>query len=433
MVNPPAGHHQMTVKFFNETFGTGARAPYWATRMPATRLPSNLPVGALVLAVVTGAAMLAAGSNFWLALGVVAVWLGSLWLARPEPEQPPEPIDLIEISRGAIHATIEPIGQPLLLLEGTRIIEANAAARSALGAHVLGQDARIALRHPDAMRLIDMDDGDSVSIPGFTGGRSLWQLTRRHIDGARWMIELADRTAETDVSRAHTDFVANASHELRTPLASIIGYAETLGDDSAPTDADTTRRFVGVIDREARRMLSLVEDLMTLSHVEAEKHDRPGEVIDLGQLAARVVAEISSLRGKEHVVLRPSEAGLHAMADAGQIEQLLRNLIDNAIKYGGGDRPVEVAVTSPIAGRVELAVIDHGQGIAPEHLPHLTRRFYRTDPGRSRASGGTGLGLAIVKHIVERHGGTLDITSRLGAGTKISVTLHLVPPRDKSK
>ena len=171
-------------------------------------------------------------------------------------------------------------------------------------------------------------------------------------------------------------------------------------------------------------MLSLVEDLMTLSHVEAEKHDRPGEVIDLGQLAARVVAEISSLRGKEHVVLRPPAAGLRALADAGQIEQLLRNLIDNAIKYGGGDQPVEVAVTSPIAGRVELAVIDHGQGIAPEHLPHLTRRFYRTDPGRSRASGGTGLGLAIVKHIVERHGGTLDITSRQGSGTTAAVLLR---------
>ena len=392
--------------------------------MPAKRLSLNLPIGPIVLALVTGAAMLAAGSNFWLALGVVAVWLGSLWLARPEPELPPEPVDLVEVSRDAIHETLEPIGQPLLLLEGTRIVEANAAARGALGAHVLGQDARIALRHPDAMRLIDMGDGDSVSIPGFTGGRSLWQLTRRQIDGARWMIELTDRTSETDVSRAHTDFVANASHELRTPLASIIGYAETLGDDSAPTDLETSRRFVGVIDREARRMLSLVEDLMTLSHVEAEKHDRPDEVIDLGQLAARVVAEVSSLTGKEHVVLRAAEPGLCALADPAQLEQLLRNLIDNALKYGASDRPVEVAVTSPVAGRVELAVIDHGQGIAPEHLPHLTRRFYRTDPGRSRASGGTGLGLAIVKHIVERHGGTLDITSRLGAGTTAAVLLR---------
>ncbi len=247
--------------------------------MPAKR---TLPIPAIALALLAGLGMVLAGASVWLAFAVVALWLGSLWLVTPEPEIPAERIDVAEVSRDAIHETLEPVTLPLLLLEGTRIVEANQAARSALGEHVLGQDARIALRHPDAMALIDAEDATSVAIPGFTGTRSLWQLTRRNIEADRWLIELADRTSESDIGRAHTDFVANASHELRTPLASIIGYAETLGDGGV--DDATTSRFNGIIQREAQRMLSLVEDLMTLSHVEAEKHHRPSERLDLGQL-----------------------------------------------------------------------------------------------------------------------------------------------------
>ncbi|MEN9717795.1 MAG: hypothetical protein RIQ99_673 [Pseudomonadota bacterium] len=385
-----------------------------------------LPLAGILLAVATVAGILLAGADIWLAVAVLVLWVGSLWAMAPEPEIPIERIDAAGVSRDAVSEAIEPLGLPLLLLDGTRITMANAAARAALGNHIGGQDARIALRHPDAMRLLEMGDGESVSIPGFTGGRSLWQLTRRHIDQTRWMIELSDRTAESDVSRAHTDFVANASHELRTPLAAIIGYVETLADGGPAVDAETSKRFLDIAQREARRMLSLVEDLMTLSHVEAEKHDRPSEPIDLAQLAARVVGEVSSLQGKERVELATAAANSETrncvvLGDPGQLEQLLRNLIDNALKYGGPDQPVQVSVEPGIASRVRLTVADHGPGIAPEHLPHLTRRFYRTDPGRSRASGGTGLGLAIVKHIVERHRAQLDIASTLGEGTRVSV------------
>ena len=165
---------------------------------------------------------------------------------------------------------------------------------------------------------------------------------------------------------------------------------------------------------------------MSLSHAEAEKHDRPTEPLDLGKLAARVVGEVATLRGKERVQLTAAAEGAVVAGDSTQLEQLLRNLIDNALKYGGDESPVDVSVTLTDAGRAELRVADKGPGIAPEHLPHLTRRFYRTDPGRSRASGGTGLGLAIVKHIVERHRGQLDIASTLGEGTCVSVSF---PPR----
>lgn len=386
-----------------------------------------LPVAGLTLAAVAVVGLLVAGVSPALVGAVALVWGGSLWLTRPEPEIPEARVDKAEVTRDAVREAIEHLGSPILVLEGSRIVMANAAAREALGAHVQDQDARIALRHPDAMRLLDMADGESVTIAGFAGIRSLWQLTRRRIDRQRWLIELADRTSEADVSRAHTDFVANASHELRTPLASIIGYVETLEDGGPAVDAEASKRFLGIILREARRMLSLVEDLMSLSHAEAEKHDRPTEPLDLGKLAARVVGEVASLRGKERVQLVAASDGAMVPGDATQLEQLLRNLIDNALKYGGDDSPVEVSVATTAKGEVELAVRDHGPGIAPEHLPHLTRRFYRTDPGRSRASGGTGLGLAIVKHIVERHRGRLDIASTLGEGTRVTVAIPALP------
>lgn len=386
-------------------------------------MTGKLPLPGLFLAALAALGLAVAGVSLPLVGAVVLVWIGSLWLTLPEPELAEIRVDKAEVTRDAVREVIESLGAPLLVLEGTRIVMANAAARAALGAHVQGQDARIALRHPDAMRLLDMADGDSVTIPGFTGTRSLWQLTRRRIDKQRWLIELADRTTEADVSRAHTDFVANASHELRTPLASIIGYVETLEEGGPAVDAEAQKRFLGIVLREARRMLSLVEDLLSLSHAEAEKHDHPTEPLDLGKLAARVVGEVASLRGKEQVQLVAAADGAVVAGDSTQLEQLLRNLIDNALKYGGADSPVEVSVAAPQANTIELAVTDHGPGIAPEHLPHLTRRFYRTDPGRSRASGGTGLGLAIVKHIVERHRGKLDITSTLGEGTRVTVSL----------
>ena len=383
----------------------------------------TLPIAGLSLAALAALGLAVTGVDLWLVGAVALVWCGSLWLTLPEPEIVEARVDKAEVARDAVRETIESLGAPLLVLEGTRIVMANAAARAALGAHVQGQDARIGLRHPDAMRLLEMDDGDSVTIPGFTGARSLWQLTRRRIDRQRWLIELADRTTEADVSRAHTDFVANASHELRTPLAAIIGYVETLEEGGPAVDAEAEKRFLAIVLREARRMLSLVEDLLSLSHAEAEKHDHPTAPLDLGKLAARVVGEVASLRGKERVHLTGATDGAIVAGDSIQLEQLLRNLIDNALKYGGEDSPVEVAVTTDGNGRIELCVADHGPGIAPEHLPHLTRRFYRTDPGRSRASGGTGLGLAIVKHYVERHRGLLDITSTLGEGTRVTISL----------
>ena len=182
---------------------------------------------------------------------------------------------------------------------------------------------------------------------------------------------------------------------------------ETLADAPDTVDAETAARFHATVLREARRMQSLVSDLMSLSQLEADKHDPPREAIELGQLVARVVGEFTATIGTARIALDRPDETVPVTGDARQLEQLVRNLVDNALKYGDPDQPV--AVTLGIdRGQAQVRVADRGAGVAPEHLPHLTRRFYRTDPGRSRAGGGTGLGLAIVKHIVERHRGRLD-------------------------
>lgn len=386
---------------------------------------STIPWPPVLLALATAVAMLVAGASFWLIAGMLTIWIGSLWLIRSEPPHHDGSERSGSSSRDVVAEAIDPIGLPLVLFDRERIAAANAAARKALGAHVVGQDARIALRHPEAIRLLDLEDGASVSVPGLTGARSLWQLTRQRINARYWLLELHDRTAEADISRAHTDFVANASHELRTPIAAIIGYVETLADSPGAVDEATSARFHATVLREARRMQALVADLMSLSQLEAEKHDAPTESIDLVRLAARVVGEFGASLGHARLDFSRPDAAHHVAGDSRQLEQLVRNLIDNALKYGDNDKPVTIRVGEQ-DGTALIQVEDRGAGIAPEHLPHLTRRFYRTDPGRSRAGGGTGLGLAIVKHIVERHRARLAIDSELGAGTKVSVRFPLI-------
>ncbi len=171
-------------------------------------------------------------------------------------------------------------------------------------------------------------------------------------------------------------------------------------------------------------MQALVGDLMSLSRVEAEKHDLPTTRIDLASLVERAARDAAGPRRGDRLVLDLTAEPV-VLGDLQQLEQVVRNLVDNALKYGAPDTPVQVTLDLAQGDLARIAVTDEGEGIAPEQIPHLTRRFYRTDPGRSRASGGTGLGLAIVKHIVERHRGRLDITSELGKGTRVVVRLPL--------
>jgi two-component system phosphate regulon sensor histidine kinase PhoR len=296
-----------------------------------------------------------------------------------------------------------------------------------LGQHVVGQDARVALRQPEAIALLGDDRNGGAIVRGLVRRQDIWQINRQAIDDRLAMLELTNQTAEADISRAHTDFVANASHELRTPLAAILGYVETLREDEGKVDTPTAQKFLGIIEREAQRLQSLVSDLMSLSRVEAEKHDLPTERIDLAALVERAARDASGSGRIERIVLDIA-AEAEVLGDLHQLEQVVRNLVDNALKYGAADKPVAVALDLAPGDQARITVTDEGEGIAPEQIPHLTRRFYRTDPGRSRASGGTGLGLAIVKHIVERHRGRLDISSELGKGTRVVVRIPLAEP-----
>jgi two-component system, OmpR family, phosphate regulon sensor histidine kinase PhoR len=238
------------------------------------------------------------------------------------------------------------------------------------------------------------------------------------------LIHLIDRSARHAVDRARTDFVANASHELRTPLAAILGFVETLRDEKAGDDPVIRARFLTVMDAEARRMQRLIDDLISLSRIESEKHALPDTRVALPALIRRVAGEIGT-GSADSLRLELDDSAAEISGDDAQLSQLLHNLVGNAIKYGRAGTAVTIAL-KPAGHQVRLSVTDQGEGIAAEHIPRLTERFYRVDDGRSRSLGGTGLGLAIVKHIVERHRGRLDIASTVGTGTTVTVTFPAV-------
>jgi two-component system phosphate regulon sensor histidine kinase PhoR len=317
---------------------------------------------------------------------------------------------------------LEHIQTPALGIARGQVTFANAAAKALLGAHIVGQDVRIAIRDPKAVAVILDDAGGSARIDGLSVGGSVWEVDCHVVGPAQRLVTLHDLSVQVSTARAHADFVANASHELRTPLAAIIGYVETLLTPKAGGDKPTRERFLEIIRHEAFRMQALVEDLMSLSRIEALKHEVPADEVDMAVLAREVAGEFRE--GSNVSVTANCETAIIA-GDRGQMAQVIRNLVDNALKYGKPGGPVLLSLEATPTGWLAVAVRDEGEGIAPEHLPRLTERFYRADTSRSRAAGGTGLGLSIVKHIVERHRGRFDITTRQGEGTTASLMLPL--------
>lgn len=347
---------------------------------------------------------------------------------REEPEPVREEPDVPSITD-----VLDAVGDPLVVVGDGRILAANAAARRLLGQHIVGEDARVAIRHPAAAERLALtgDGGDPspIELVGLGGRDTRWAMTVAPLPGARRLVHLVDRSAGHAAEKMRVDFVANASHELRTPLSAIIGYVETLDDEKAGGDVATRKRFLRIISDEAQRMQRLVEDLMSLSRIEAEKYRVPDAAVDLGALATevhRVVRDNGGERAQD-LVLDLDESVPFVAGDRAQLSQLLYNLINNAMKYGRPGTPVRVRIGPGPGSMVKLSVEDEGDGIAPEHLPRLTERFYRVDSSRSRALGGTGLGLAIVKHIVERHRGRLDIQSAVGRGTTVTALLPPAP------
>jgi two-component system phosphate regulon sensor histidine kinase PhoR len=326
------------------------------------------------------------------------------------------------------HSTlIDALDEPVLIVEGERTLAANEPARQLLGQSIEGSDIRLAIRHPEALQLILAGETAETGLTGIGGSERPWTISIRPAGRGRLLVRLVDRSAGVAAERMRTDFVANASHELRTPLATIIGYAETLSEGSA-VDDEMRQRFGSTIETEARRMLRIVEDLMSLSRIESERYVVPSELVDFSQVVTLAVEQAGPLAQRRNCTIRCEiEEGLPEVAgDFGQLMQLTDNLISNAIRYGCNQDSAVIEVSVAREGsRLYLTVEDHGDGIAADHIPRLTERFYRVDSARSRDSGGTGLGLAIVKHIVERHRGSLDIRSSHASGTQVTVGLPL--------
>ena len=326
-----------------------------------------------------------------------------------------------------IEDILEALHEPALVVSGGRVRTANGPARLILGREIEGQDVRLALRHPAAVeRLLTANpQGPEVAeLVGLGEAERRWMMSVMPLADGALFVRLSDRSEAHAAEQMRVDFVANASHELRTPLATLVGYAETLREQSAELDTETRERFTAIVHDEARRMQRLVEDLISLSRIEAERFSAPRGALDLGTLVREAIGGLSGLADERGSKIKLEiEPDLPAVTgDLSQILQLIDNLVSNALRYGRRGTPVTVGLRRE-RDMLHLSVADEGEGIAPEHIPRITERFYRVDPSRSRSLGGTGLGLSIVKHIVERHRGRLRFESELGKGTIVHVLL----------
>lgn len=296
-----------------------------------------------------------------------------------------------------------------------------------------------ALRQPALLEAIEetgRDGTDRVArYYGTDGPREItWRVSIRQPspDIGGILLAFEDVTAVEEAGQMRRDFIANVSHELRTPLTSLLGFIETL-KGAAKDDPVARDRFLAIMEAEAGRMSRLVEDLLSLNRVESEERQRPLEPVNMAQEIQDTVKALQPLAEAQDVTIVTDvpEQVASVPGDAGQLHQVLTNLIENAIKYGGHGGRVDVTLSEPHhepavrAQSLRLEVRDHGEGIEPHHLARLTERFYRVDSSRSREIGGTGLGLAIVKHIINRHRGRLTISSEMGEGTTFSVILPL--------
>jgi two-component system phosphate regulon sensor histidine kinase PhoR len=337
---------------------------------------------------------------------------------------------IFTLNRDKSRRLIEGLTEAAIIVRGATVVMSNRAARNLLGVAIENVDVRQVLPHPALIeRLVRgrVTGHEEVEAAGFGGARRNWLVRISPLGEGDLLVRLIDRSEARAAEQMRVDFVANASHELRTPLSTLIGYTETLRERTSELDGDTQERFLSIVHDEARRMQRVVEDLISLSRIEAEKFTTPTEAVDLEQLIEVSVESARRMAEERQSELVTSIAPdlPPIAADASQILQVLDNLITNALRYGEPGTPVTVSATLEDE-MVHVSVTDRGEGIAPEHVKRLTERFYRVDTSRSRSLGGTGLGLSIVKHIVERHRGRLTIESEVGKGTAVHVLLPVV-------
>ena len=358
-------------------------------------------------------------------------------------------------------AVVESLPDPVLVISARdaldladrRVTFANLAARDLLRIQNEGVSLVSAIRHPRVLEAVDESlfghmPGEATYESGGAQDR-FWRILTRPLpeapDGALLaLLVMRDETDSRRNERMRADFLANASHELRTPLASLTGFIETLRGH-AKDDAVAHERFLGVMATQAGRMARLIDDLMSLSRIELNEHIAPDGRVDVTVAVLDVIDAITPIAAERGVKLKTSLAPrgqAMVVGDRDQLLQVAQNLVDNGLKYSPNlgvleievttDASAEAAVAQRMAGGVRLSLLspdlsggerfvilrvtDHGPGIAREHLPRLSERFYRVQGQKSGERLGTGLGLAIVKHIINRHRGGLAIESVEGQG-----------------
>ncbi len=390
-------------------------------------------------AIIIGSAIVAGQVVGWpqraFIMGVGALF--ALVAAMPQEEKRKRRAEAAPVQRlshlADFQTFIDVLPEPILLVELGRVTNANAAARALFGPILEGQNIRTAIRHAGAIERITDENADHtgqpITITGLGQADQNWQMRIRRLASGQKLVLLYDQSVSSAAEQMRVDFVANASHELMTPLAGIKGFIETLSDDAAGADTKTRHRFLGIMGQEAERMQALIRDLISLSRIQSERFELLQNPVDVGDVGEEVVGTLQSTGNPRAVdVVLTLNSPPPILGDAVLIRQLLHNLIGNAMKYGRAGTPVRVTIGATRSGTMaSIMVEDEGEGIAPEHIPRLTERFYRVDSGRSRALGGTGLGLSLVKHIIDRHRGHLSISSTQGKGTRVTVLLPAQP------
>ncbi len=339
----------------------------------------------------------------------------------------------LEQERDRLGAILEAMAEGVLVTDaGGRIILANRALREMflVDRDVIGRAPIDAIRDAELHELIVQATRErgAVSREVHVGGMRPRQVSVYAApvedSGAGVVAVFSDVTDLRHLERVRRDFVANVSHELRTPVAAVRGAVETL-EAGALAHPDEAREFVSIIERHARRLHDIVEDLLELSRIEARQLDLSVEPVAVRDAVEHTIELFRRTAEKKGVKLATSidDDVPRVLADRRALDHVLSNLVDNAIKYSHEGASVTVSARATGHGAVELSVQDTGLGIAAKHLSRIFERFYRVDAGRSRQLGGTGLGLAIVKHLVEALGGTVRVESTLGQGTEFVVEL----------
>ncbi|MEQ1715843.1 MAG: ATP-binding protein [Hyphomicrobium sp.] len=404
-------------------------------------------------AAAAGVLAIAAASGGWTRSGWVlaGVALG-LWLAdgavrRQVRSSSPAAADLRGSTDEAVASVVDLVELPAVILDTQlRVSAFNALASELFPGLEKTQPVARMNRHPNFLGAVTLVSGDGLArvveiVDHLPQGRRLrasvspLRLPGNETAAPGLLVQFRDLSEHDRLAQMRSDFIANASHELRTPLASLRGFIETL---QGPASNDTTarERFLAIMSAQSARMMRIIDDLLSLSRIEMRAHVPPTATVQINAMLREVAQGLEPIAGDAGIkvdLTLPDEV-LTVRGDRDELVQVFQNLIQNAIKYGHKSGKVEISLqrdpdSQARRPRVRVVIADDGPGIASEHLPRLTERFYRVDTATSRDKGGTGLGLAIVKHILNRHRGDLKIASELAKGSTFSVFLDLAPAR----